>query len=403
MICFKCVWVADDFLVNRSGPHYSNFPINVDAMADYCQRVHGLDPESVRDRLRFIPPEVLEEWRAEQGGPWEFFADREDGTNPLDSSHVAIDEAHVYLPRGSKGGTQWRKDWEGWLGTIRHRGCTVEFLTQDDSKVATEITAHCERRIVLSSGGHHRFPLLGVRFSDLYQLAAKVTGKYRRLILVDDQQRKGSKWETVASVPRVLSGQYFGLYESYNATEHGDSGSRGEPLEWERFGWVRFAKWFLKRNAFALTWRVIAVVLGVTMFGLMVSGKGAEMYAETLTAGLADSQSGGTQQLQQQQTGSRSQDVESTRPRVLAISRRTISLDDGVVYRVGESVDVYRFISIGPGAVVLVSHSDGLRDLVSVGRMLPALVPEAREVPGPASGVGGNSNSANADGAGQGG
>lgn len=120
-------WIVDSFLPNRSGALYSNLPLDADTIAEEFE---GTETK-VEGRLCSIPREVLAEWARFEGGPWDYFADREDGTNPLDKAHVIFDECHVYLPKGAKSPAAWRKRWEDWLGTIRHRGCTVEFITQD--------------------------------------------------------------------------------------------------------------------------------------------------------------------------------------------------------------------------------------------------------------------------------
>ncbi len=235
-------WLVDDFLPNREGHHFSNFPLNVDAIAEYCERVHKLPKDQTAARLHFIDPAALADWRDEvQGsGPWVYFADRPDGTNPLERAHVAIDECHVYLGVAGKSSAQWRKQWEGWLGTIRHRGCTIEFLTQDVSKVAKEITAHCESKIVLSTLANQRVPFIGIRATDAYQVLSKLRGKSIRVTVVDEYQRRGARWAKVEGRVNVLDQKYFALYDSFGRTEHGDSGAQQEPDEWERFGWLRF-------------------------------------------------------------------------------------------------------------------------------------------------------------------
>lgn len=266
-------WLVDDFLPNSTGVHYSNFPINAEACADYCHKRYGLDRDTTLSRIKTIDPLELNDWINEQSGPDVYFADREDGSNPLAGAHVAIDEAHVYLPRGKKSSYEWRKRWEGWLGTIRHRGCTVEFLTQDEAKVASEIVSHCETRILISSLGETRLPLIGIRTSDFYQILSKLRGKAVKCSVVTEQQKRGTKWESVGSRIQVMREEYYKFYDSFNATEHGQAGAKQEAPEWERFGWVRFTRWLLRRYAFAFAWRGAVVVLFCVFFGLILSGK----------------------------------------------------------------------------------------------------------------------------------
>lgn len=253
-------FVADEFLPNRTGVHYSNLPINVDAMAEYVAEKHGIAPEETRRRIQRIPGEVLRGWLEEKHGPWEYFADREDGTNPCDKAHIAFDECHVYLPRGRKSTMAWRKSWEGWLGTIRKRGCTLEFITQAENKVAVEIVDHCESMIYLSSGLNERIPYVGTRLDDIYQVVAKLRGKYLRFSLIFEYAKDGKRWKCVSRRVNVLLDKYFELYQTNNDTEHGDSGGEGEKPEWERFGWLRFIRWFWSRNWFGVSIVTLALV-----------------------------------------------------------------------------------------------------------------------------------------------
>lgn len=385
-------WVADEFMPNRTGVHFSNFPIDVEAMAEYCQEKHGLDPDEVRRRIQFIPDDVLEEWRNEEGGPWEYFADDEDGNNPLDAAHVAFDECHVYLPRGRKAGTNWRKRWEGWLGTIRHRGCTVEFITQDESKVAMEIVSHCESKLVLSSGLNYRLPLIGITFSDFYQLAAKLTGRYRRLSIVNEYLRKGNKWENVQNRVYVLEARYFALYNSHNATEHGEKGGEGEKLEWERFTWPRLLLWFWRRNWFTLSWRGFVVSCIMFFFWGLISGHGVKFVASIAGAGfkkpkevVKDDVEDSAKVEGEGQGTSREEEPRTRGRRVVSLSTRFVGVDGGELYTYGEEIEGWKVASIdtSSGAVEFI-RGDELRR-VRVGGMLGDKDGPTSRVPRPGS------------------
>src|SRR5690606_37593265 len=86
-----------------------------------CKRFEGSDAAQWLERMQLIPPGEIERWREGQSGPWDFFADKD-----LGQAHIAIDEIHVFCGRNTAAAV--RKKWQDWLGEIRHRGATVEFL-----------------------------------------------------------------------------------------------------------------------------------------------------------------------------------------------------------------------------------------------------------------------------------
>ena len=124
-------FLVDDFLINTRGVHYSNFPLNVDVIADEVSRkmsrkfgIFGLKnrkvtPEDIKKRIVVIPDEVLQSWRMERSGPWDYFA----GVN-LKYAHIAIDEIHNFLSPLSS--LEYVQAWNDFLGEVRHRGCTFE-------------------------------------------------------------------------------------------------------------------------------------------------------------------------------------------------------------------------------------------------------------------------------------
>jgi hypothetical protein len=367
-------WIANEFLPNRTGKLITNLPVHVDALADYCEEVHRMDRLQVLERIEFIPKEVLADWMAEKRGPWDYFADDAHGVNPINKAHIIIDECDNYIPRGHSAGRDWRTCWAQWLGTLRHRGATICFMTQDERKVASEISAHAERRVVLSSGLSQRMPLIGVPYSDFYQLLAKVTGRYQRLVIEIEMCKVGERFEQVSRDVFPLSGRYFDLYDSYNATEQGDSGARGEAMEWERFGWIRFLKWLFWKNVFGLAWRCVVTIVGISVLIALVNGT---LFTAVAAAAGSMTQVGGAKPVANA-TAVAAVSTEASplvetvggkgEFRIVGVTPGYIGLEEGSLVGLGESFEDDRFVvlEILPGLGVVVLRDDYSRSVMRV-------------------------------------
>src|ERR1700758_2580126 len=112
----------------------------------------------VDDRVKVIPEDVIESWVRMESGPWDYFREVD-----LQLAHIALDECHRMVPKDGKGARDYAKKWSDWVGTIRHRGCNVEFLTQDPQKVNRVIDIHAECRIQLVNSEDRRDPYFKVR------------------------------------------------------------------------------------------------------------------------------------------------------------------------------------------------------------------------------------------------
>ncbi|MEL6896905.1 MAG: zonular occludens toxin domain-containing protein [Planctomycetota bacterium] len=228
-------YLVDDWIPFHDGVHYSNFPINFEAIAEEFPDV------DIPARVQEIPREVLESWKREETGPWEYFRDVD-----LSGAHIAIDECHFVIPKA--GSKAYLKLWEEWLSVIRHEGARIEFLTQNQAKVSPEIIGVCEHRTQITSGLDYKFPLIGISMGDWYQAVARLTGIYRRVSIVTEEVQRNARWEEVKTKFLYFDPRYFRFYDSYNATEGGGKGGKAEGLEWERLPFWRFWLWFLIRN-----------------------------------------------------------------------------------------------------------------------------------------------------------
>lgn len=253
-------FLVDEFLRETDGVHISNFPIGlvpahhphppayegetfIDRIAEAVAKVRKCDPQTIKDRLEIIPEEILSTWRDESSGPWEYFADQD-----LSGAHIAIDEIHNYC--GSKASRAHKGKWSKWLGEIRHRGATVEMISQHESKIASEIKHEAGGLIQVVKKDDELDPLFGIHLGDWYELRAKfLTGKYTSCVAQIEKRDEAGKWK-VNSVRRWwMTPDYFRFYDSHNAPQSGSGAGVASPKkEFEKRSAVGLLRWFVFRN-----------------------------------------------------------------------------------------------------------------------------------------------------------
>jgi hypothetical protein len=262
--------------------HWSNFPLRLERWTDedgkehegiiaHCARVNGLDERDVADRIKVIPEDVLAEWRAYRSGPWEFFRHV-----PLGGCHIAIDEAHNYIPaRGCD--AAHKKRWQEWLGEARHMGCTVEFLTQNKSKIDRLVENEAGVRISLFNTENLREPIMGALLEDWYELSAGfLTGRYVPIITESERIEVDGKWVVQANRSFWLDPKYFPLYDSYSRPQRGGVAGKTKQRAFKRLGKLGLLAWFVRRNFTALALRAA----GVAFFLWLVLGGGTKVLSD---------------------------------------------------------------------------------------------------------------------------
>lgn len=268
-------FLVDDFLINTRGVHYSNFPLNVDAIAEEVSRkmsrnfgVFGLKkrkvtPEDIKKRIVIIPDEVLQSWRMERSGPWDYFA----GVN-LKYAHIAIDEIHNFLSPLSS--LEYVQAWNDFLGEVRHRGCTFEGLTQDVGQVSQVLKGRAAVRLELVPGEDLRDPYFKIKMLDWYNLKAAFTGSFHKTVIMFEKRKLFSSWKVNHSRCFLIVPEYFKYYNSFNASlqekaqgEGAEEQDRTPLNEYQQRGKISLLCWFLRRNWVTLTWRTAAVALGI--------------------------------------------------------------------------------------------------------------------------------------------
>lgn len=277
------------------GVHWSNFPARMDpwedeqgnkgeGLAALASKRFKISEEEVRNRVRRIPEEVTDSWMNDKkvDGPWNYFRDVD-----INGAHIAIDEAHNFFPNSGR-----RKHAEAlrdWLAEIRHRGATVEFITQHPGQVCKELGHICGERLILTNLENEFEPIGGCRTGDWLELwAGLVTKRYVSYVRQDRLIQWGSGWKVSKSMAYVLDPWFFQLYDSYSAPIGGGAAGMGQLPAWKRFSRLQLLWWFYRRNCFSLSWR--AAVIG---FWIWLSGfGGATVLAEGLSNGMMSLVSG---------------------------------------------------------------------------------------------------------------
>ena len=265
-------FLVDDFLINTKGVHYSNFPVNAEAIAEdvhkklsgrlgfFDRLVFGSKKpptvEELKERIKVIPDEVMQSWRLGLSGPWDYFKDID-----LKYAHIAIDEIHEIVKFSTP--IDCLEKWDEFLGTIRHRGCTIEGLTQDISSVDRCFTSRAAIRYELTPCEDLRDPYFNIPLYDWYQLKAAFTGEYHKSVVVHELKKSANgRFKQNHNKVFAITPEYFKYYNSYSKTLSGGNDEGGTPqTEYQTKSKIGLLLWFLRRNVFNILPKLFLVVL----------------------------------------------------------------------------------------------------------------------------------------------
>lgn len=258
------VFLTQEFLPDEDGVHWSNLPLFPEKIAAYCSERKGLDEARTLSRIKRIDPEEERAWRNEESGPWFYFAETD-----LEGAHIAIDEAHTVCGRSHS--LEHRRKWQEWCGELRHRGASVEFLTQHPDKLAKEVAAEAETRYRIVNGDKRRDPIFGALMGDWYEMrAAFITGKYVSAVWQFEERMVLSKWKQEQAKHWAFASEFFELYDSFDKPKSsGGRGASGVVREFERRGKPGLVWWFVRRNFPAMVPRLslAGVLVWMGLFG----------------------------------------------------------------------------------------------------------------------------------------
>lgn len=265
-------FLADEFLPDETGVHCSNFPVNMEAVAAFVAKRTKRPVEEFAARMELIPRAVERTWMDETSGPWEFFAGRD-----IAGWHLAIDEAHNVC--GVHHSPSHRKAWAQFCGELRHRGATVEFLSQNPEKLAKEVDREAGLRYSIVNSETRRDPFFKVPLGDWYELRAAFTGRYTPRVWQVEKRSVDGRWSEELAKSWPLTPEYFGLYNSYDAPKSGEAaGAAGKQYEFQKRSTLGVVLWFLRRNLFGMLPKL--AVIGFLVF-LLGGGGGTVAQAWT--------------------------------------------------------------------------------------------------------------------------
>lgn len=254
-------FLVDDLLPGTEKRVITNLPLNIDAIVDYCVTRHGLHPEDVRERIQLIPSTVYDGWMDGTSGPWDYFVDS------IDQCHIIIDEVHRICGSGSP--RKVRKRYQDWLGEIRHRGATIEFVSQDETKIAREIINEAAYKRVLVSSEDRRDPLpyCGIPLSDWYELRAGITGVYFQCVWEMEYRKVGKAWKLLEERMFWILPEICSLYDSYSAPQGGGVAGGPEKREYQRRNFPSLCWWFFTRHPLKLSRLGLFVLVCLLLLG----------------------------------------------------------------------------------------------------------------------------------------
>lgn len=281
-------FLVDDFLLNTGGVHYSNFPVNIDAVSEAVVRKsnflktgfwakitapfrlkkHIVTVEEIRKRIVVIPKDILQAWRREESGPWEYFQ----GVD-LRYAHIAIDEIHNFIP-ATGSSTEHINRWTDFLAEVRHRGCTFEGLTQDHTQVHECLIKRAGLRYELIPAEDLRDPFFHIQMMDWYNLKAGFTGDFHKTVFEKEFQLRSSRWKCLRTRRFLIVPEYFKYYNSFNASLQeeaagGVDDNRAPLFEYQKRTKLSLVTWFVLKNFFSLFWRFS---VGIFFFWLTFGG-----------------------------------------------------------------------------------------------------------------------------------
>lgn len=267
-------FLVDDFLLNSTGIHISNFPLNIDAISETVHRkfssggklsrIFGIKRnktslDDIKKRIEIIPDFVLQSWRWERSGPWDYFRGRD-----LRYCHIAIDEIHNFISDSKS--PEYLSHWDDWLGEVRHLGCTFEGLTQDITQVGQCLVGRASIRLEIVPGETLRDFLFNIPMGDWYELKASFTGEYHKTVFEVEKRKTDRRFVTNNTRRFLIVPEYFKYYNSFSASlaekvDGVDDKDRAPLCEYQKRTRLGLLWWFVRRNFLSLFTKIFLTVL----------------------------------------------------------------------------------------------------------------------------------------------
>ncbi len=308
------VRIVDEILPRGQGMVYTNLPLHIDRIAEYCEEKHHLDANDVRERIHIIPRDVEKVWREagypifnmETGrktginpitGPWDYFEDK-----PLAGSTIIIDEIHNFC--GSIGTPKpISNEWQKWLGELGHNQAVFICISQAPEKVHACIKQEAQASYTIRNTGLERDPYFKIEVYDWLELWAGLFNKEYRVFVFEQETQKaeGRKQRGQRKLCR-MGPPYFDLYDSFNKPIASEQTDNVKPFEHEYekhlskgriAGRLSLIRWFVTKNFQPLVSRGgMALTMGAVLLYLLSGGAGdlTRYISNTMSGGFPTSQ-----------------------------------------------------------------------------------------------------------------
>ena len=249
------------------GKHISNLPLNCELIAKEVTRIINKKAklenyfettyEEQMERILLIPRDYLKEWVLGTSGPWELFKEMSEN-NELFNCHIAIDECHVFFNNVNR---DIISKWDNWLAEIRHKGATIEFITQYPRRVPEVVRSRAGIRVYIENMELvSRDPLFRIRLFDWYQLQGKFFRYYSPAIFVSEYIATDNGFSRTPDFKKKyrIDKYYFKFYDTHSASldeKRKEEKQLKKLYPYQEKTHFQLVLWFLNRNWFQFSTR----------------------------------------------------------------------------------------------------------------------------------------------------
>lgn len=253
----QCRYIVDEVMPETDYTVWTNLPLNIEEIGEYCAEKHGGAPADYTYRVNLIDQDELKRWAKGESGPWEYF--NEASGRSLDKCLLIIDEVHNYAAVDHN--KKHIRAWQDFLGELRHRGARAVFISQHVGKVHKVIIQHAGTRTELIHSDDRVDPLFHIPLGAWYELRAKLTGIYLPAIWEQTGRYVGSKFVKEKERFWYLTSRYFKLYDSYSAPIAGGKKGGPEQREYQRRSFPGLLLWFGRQHFMELVMRAWVILV----------------------------------------------------------------------------------------------------------------------------------------------
>jgi hypothetical protein len=263
----EVVQLVDEFIPQGEGTYYTNLPLFIDKICDYCEEKYNIDPEEIEERIHVIPQDEIKLWEQQTKEPvkrgetpiglWDYFEDID-----ISNSRIVIDEIHNFC--GDSTPRAIKREWSKWLGEIRHRGATFRCISQSPEKVAKEIKREAQIELTLWNTAGEKDCFFKIELGDWMELYAGLLGGTYRTAVFETTIKKNGHKKNRKEKPRffTIKPEYFELYDSFSAPiAHGGKKFDGFKHEYEKRTKPELIKWFIQKNLYQISTRIIVFLM----------------------------------------------------------------------------------------------------------------------------------------------